>query len=46
MQSREFHVHFSFLSTSRFAREILMNIWIIVTIIEEYNTYDFMYKFS
>ena len=46
MQSRELHVYFSFLSTSRFARGVLLNIWIIITAIEGYSTGDFMYKFS
>ena len=46
MQSRELHVHVSFLSTSRFARGVLLNIWIIILAIEYYNTCDFMYKFS
>ena len=38
MQSRELHVHFSFLSTSRLARGILLTIWIIIMAIEGYNT--------
>ena len=46
MQSRELHMHFSFLSTSRFARAVLLNIWIIIMEIEGYNTCDFMYKVS
>ena len=45
MQSRELHVHFSFLSTFRFARIVLLNIGIIITAIEDYNTCDFMYNF-
>ena len=36
MQSRELHVHFSFLSTSLFERGVLLNIWIIITAIEGY----------
>ena len=31
---------------TRFAHGVLLNIWIIITAMEDYNTCDFMYKFS
>ena len=46
MQSRELHVHFAFWSTLQVARGILLYTWIIITVFECDNAFDFMYKFS
>ena len=36
----------AFFVFEHFPRGVLLNIWIIITPIEGYNTCDFMYKFS
>ena len=45
MQSRKRHVRFSFLNISRVVRGILLNIWIIITAIEGYNSCDLCLNF-